>query len=188
MEALKRAAELKQRIQDYLQVEKDIETGFKNTEKAAKQKKRILEVLGADEQDWLDWHWQMDNRITDVDTLAQIVTLDDDDRDIISEIGKTYRWAISPYYASLMNPDSKACPIRWLAIPSVFEYSEEGELDPMDEEHTSPVSGVTRRYPDRLIIKVTNQCAMYCRHCQRRRLIGETDNHAADSVLKEAIN
>lgn len=187
MEASKRAAELREKVQPYVAAQKNIETGFDIAETATSQKKRILEILGGTESDWDDWNWQMSNRIKDVDTLARIVELDEDEKAVISEIGKTYRWAISPYYASLMSPDSHACPIRWLAIPSAYEYSEEGELDPMDEEHTSPVPGVTRRYPDRLIIKVTNQCAMYCRHCQRRRLIGETDHHASEGVLQGAI-
>jgi KamA family protein len=58
----------------------------------------------------------------------------------------------------------------------------------MDEEHSSPVPSVTRRYPDRLIIKVTNQCGMYCRFCQRRRLIGETDRAVSPETLRKAID
>ena len=57
-----------------------------------------------------------------------------------------------------------------------------------DEEHTSPAPAVTRRYPDRLIINVTNQCAMYCRHCQRRRNIGEKDLAASRSELTAALD
>jgi lysine 2,3-aminomutase len=64
---------------------------------------------------------------------------------------------------------------------------EGGSLDPMNEASTSPAPRVTRRYPDRLIINVTNQCAMFCRHCQRRRNISEIDRHAQTGDLSEAI-
>lgn len=185
--ALKRAHELKDRIAEYLKVQEDIETGFKLEGVFAAQKQKILEVLGATEKDFQDWHWQMNNRITDVETLARIFPLDDEDYQVISDIGEVYRWAISPYYASLMSPKDKSCPIRWLAVPSAFEYSDEGELDPMSEAQTSPAPCITRRYPDRLIVKVTNQCAMYCRHCQRRRQIGETDHHVAKEQLGQAL-
>ncbi len=185
--SLERARELKSRITDYLRVQDDIETGFKLANEIEIQKQKILAVLGGTEEDWEDWHWQMENRITDAETLAKIIDVDEDECDVISDIGETYRWAISPYYAALMSISSRQCPIRWLAVPSAFEYSEEGCLDPMSEKETSPASAITRRYPDRLIIKVTNQCAMYCRHCQRRRQIGEIDNHVLGPHLKEAI-
>ena len=58
----------------------------------------------------------------------------------------------------------------------------------MAEEYTSPAPGITRRYPDRLIINVTNQCAMFCRHCQRRRLIGELDHHSNRDKLVAALD
>lgn len=185
--SLERAEELKSRIAEYLKVQEDIQTGFKSADTIAAQKKIILEVLGGTEADWDDWHWQMDNRITDVDVLANIINLSDDEYDVIKDIGQQYRWAISPYYASLMDPDDRSCPIRWLAVPSAFEYSERGELDPMAETTTSPAPAITRRYPDRLIIKVTNQCAMYCRHCQRRRAIGELDKHSTQEQLTQAV-
>ena len=185
--SLERAQELKSRISDYLQVQKDIETGFKVRERIEAQKQKILNLLGGTQDDWNDWKWQMSKRITDVETLAKIIELSEDEYDIILDIQKRYRWAISPYYASLMHPHDRSCPVRWLAVPSAFEYSEEGELDPMAETETSPVPAITRRYPDRLIVKVTNQCAMYCRHCQRRRQIGEIDRHTTEERLQEAI-
>lgn len=185
--AIERANELKSTIGEYLKVQENIETGFREAESIQKQKEKILQVLAGTESDWNDWHWQTENRITDVDLLSKIVDLTENEYEAIKDIGKTYRWAVSPYYASLMSVDNRNCPIRWLAVPSAFEYSSEGELDPMSEAQTTPVPGITRRYPDRLIIKVTNQCAMYCRHCQRRRQIGEIDRHVSDEYLAGAI-
>lgn len=185
--SIERAGELKSRIGDYLKVQDDIETGFKLEPEFKTQKDKILNILNGTESDWDNWHWQMENRISDTKTLRKIIDLNDEETDIINEIGKKFRWSVSPYYASLMSKSNRSCPIRWLGVPSAFESSTEGELDPMDEAGTSPVPGVTRRYPDRLIIKVTNQCAMYCRHCQRRRQIGEHDKHTPLSHLESAI-
>ena len=68
-----------------------------------------------------------------------------------------------------------------------IELEGEGIDDPMGEEFTNPAGSITRRYPDRLIINVTNECAMYCRHCQRRRNIGLDDNHTSRDHLSESI-
>jgi glutamate 2,3-aminomutase len=173
--SLERASVLKKRIEDYSSKKEAINTGFKNEEYIQENKNRIIAVLGATEKDWDDWHWQLSNRIKDVKTLSAILNLSEEEKNQIELVGKKYRWAISPYYASLMDVNNPLCPIRKQAIPSIDEMVEGGEADPMGEEFTSPVEGITRRYPDRLIIKVTNQCAMYCRHCQRRRCIGQKD-------------
>ncbi len=104
-------------------------------------------------------------------------------------MGSTYRWAISPYYASLMDEDNPRCPIRMQAVPSKYEIDDPyGVADPMAEEYTSPAPRITRRYADRLIINVTNQCAMFCRHCQRRRNIGEVDLPAKKEEIQAAID
>jgi glutamate 2,3-aminomutase len=88
----------------------------------------------------------------------------------------------------LVDPAVKNDPVKLQSIPSIKEYLDHGGYeDPMAEEYTSPTPAVTRRYADRLIVKVTNQCAMYCRHCQRRRAIGEHDLVTPRVELEEAI-
>ena len=64
---------------------------------------------------------------------------------------------------------------------------EDGELDPMNEEQSNPSGRITRRYPNKLIINVTNACPVYCRHCQRRRLIGNVDENTSKECLDESI-
>jgi lysine 2,3-aminomutase len=87
-----------------------------------------------------------------------------------------------------MDMQDPACPVRRQAIPSTQELVDfGGKEDPMGEAHTSPAPAITRRYPDRLIINVTNQCAMYCRHCQRRRNIGEVDRITPREHLNAAL-
>ncbi|KKH68330.1 hypothetical protein DU75_07170, partial [Methanosarcina mazei] len=148
----------------------------------------ILDVLSANEEDWNNYKWQLSNRISDAETLSKIINLSEVEKKLVSKVGKKYRWAISPYYASLMDTVDKYDPIRLLAIPSVVEIVEDsGDNDPMAEEYTNPAGSITRRYPDRLIINVTNECAMYCRHCQRRRNIGQQDEHKSTQVIKQSI-
>jgi L-lysine 2,3-aminomutase len=74
------------------------------------------------------------------------------------------------------------------AAVNELEYQSMGELDPMSEEETSPVPHVTQRYPDRLILNVTNVCGSYCRFCQRRRCHGVKDLHVQLSDLEPAFN
>ncbi|MBO8137467.1 MAG: glutamate 2,3-aminomutase [Desulfotomaculum sp.] len=187
--ALERAKELRGRIEDYLQVKDKIFTGFDIQDKVQQQKKRILEVLGGTEENWNDWKWQIANRIKDTEMFRKIFDISDEQAEIIDSVGKKFRWAISPYYASLMLEPNDKDPIYLQSIPTMAEITDNyGVDDPMGEEFTSPAPAITRRYPDRLIINVTNQCAMYCRHCQRRRNIGEIDTHKPKEVLQEALD
>jgi lysine 2,3-aminomutase len=138
---------------------------------------------------WDDWRWQIANRITNVEQLAQVINLTESEKQVIEFSLNKLRIAITPYYASLMDPDDPCCPIRMRAVPTILEteISPEDMADPLAEDVDSPVPGVTHRYPDRVLFLVTDQCAMYCRHCTRRRLAGETDAPLAQAVIDEMI-
>lgn len=183
-----RFAQLKDSIADYMQSRDSILTGLEDQERIEIQKRKIMDRLGANEEQWKDYRWQLANRFTDINDFADLIGVSPESKDSIKEVGRTYRYAISPYYLSLIDPNDPNCPIRRQAVPSVYELNPDGELDPMDEAGWTPVDYVTRRYPDRLIIKVTNMCGMYCRFCQRRRMIGETDNNVSWNKLKAAID
>jgi len=187
--AEERASELKQHVNEFIAARRHIDTGFSVQEEAREIKARILELLDATEADWNDWRWQLKNRIKDVKTLGKIIKLTKKELDQIELVGKSFRWAASPYYVSLMSSTDSWDPIRRQSIPSVYELQDDsGVDDPSAEEFTSPVDAVVRRYPDRLIINTTNQCAMFCRHCQRRRNIGGVDRHTSKAQLKEALD
>lgn len=130
-----------------------------------------------DDGAWDSWTWQMRNRITSIDALNEYIDLTSDEVKGISKCLKKFRMAITPYYASLMDPEDPRCPIRKQAIPSVHELvSYSCDLDdPLNEDTDSPVPGLTHRYPDRALLLVSDQCAMYCRHCTRRRMAGHKD-------------
>ncbi len=134
------------------------------------------------EAEWYDWKWQVRNRITTVDQLKKIINLTPQEEKDINEVVKNFRLGITPYYASLMDPDDPRCPVRMQAVPVLAENhrSEADMLDPLHEDEDSPAPGLTHRYPDRVLFLITDQCSMYCRHCTRRRLAGEHD--AARSI------
>ncbi|CEN26782.1 glutamate 2,3-aminomutase [Paraclostridium sordellii] len=187
--SLERAKELKSRIEDYIKIKDSIPKGLEQEEQINKRKNNILNILGASESDWNNYKWQLSNRITDVDTLAKILNLTQKEIDSIREVQSQFRWAISPYYLSLIDPDDSYDPIKLMSIPTYIELDDEiSDLDPMGEEFTNPAGSITRRYPDRLIINVTNECAMYCRHCQRRRNIGQEDCQKSRDIIKESID
>ncbi|MCL2562812.1 MAG: KamA family radical SAM protein [Oscillospiraceae bacterium] len=151
------------------------------------QKAKLLTVLGGTEADWADWKWQMKHRIDDADTLAQILDLSETEKQEIHELGVTYRFAVTPYYLALIDPADPKDPIRAMSVPTALESDDSGESDPMAEEFTNPAGIITRRYPDRLILNVTNACAMFCRHCQRRRRIGDADCDVSRAALDESF-
>lgn len=186
-QALIRAEQLSRDALSYMREAEAVETGLTTYERAKVRKQQILDYLGGSLQDWDDWRWQLRNRIKDAGVLADILGMGEVEKKRVEKVGKLFRWAISPYYLSLVPDDYHNNPIFRQAVPDIRELDEGGSLDPMNEALTSPAPCVTRRYPDRLIINVTNQCAMFCRHCQRRRNIGEKDRHAKSSDIAEAI-
>ncbi|MGI6551187.1 MAG: glutamate 2,3-aminomutase [Syntrophomonadales bacterium] len=185
--ALNRAKELSLDAFSFIKAAETVETGVAAHNRAEARKQQILDFLGGSEQDWNDWRWQLKNRIRDAGILAEILGMGEVEKKRVEKVGKLFRWAISPYYLSLIPDDYRNNPIFRQAVPDIRELDEGGSLDPMSEALTSPAPRVTRRYPDRLIINVTNQCAMFCRHCQRRRNIGEIDHHAQSGDISDAI-
>ena len=188
--SLQRARELSAFTTDYREAKKHIPKGMDQAciDLYEVQKAKLLALLDGTEADWNDWKWQMRKRIDDVDTLAQILDLSEAERKSLAEVAETYRFAVTPYYLALIDPADPHDPIRALSIPTDQEMADmTGEDDPMAEEFTNPAGIITRRYPDRLILNVTNACAMYCRHCQRRRRIGDADLDVTKEALEESF-
>lgn len=187
--SLERAAELRKYNEPFEEAKKRITCGTDGAFRTwyAVQKERILAMLGGTDDEWDDWLWQIKNRTEDIGLLAEVLHLSDDERDAIQRVGEKYRWAITPYYLALINPDDPDDPVRRMSVPSAAELDESGYADPMDEEHTNPAGVITQRYPDRLIINVTNACAMFCRHCQRRRMISDYDSDSGAKAVMESV-
>ena len=141
------------------------------------------------EAEWNDWSWQMKNGIRDVETLEKVVHLTDREREEIRECLGKFTMEITPYYAALMDPDDPFCPVRMQSVPRIAEMHDDPSdmHDPLHEDVDSPVPGLTHRYPDRVLLLVTNICSMNCRHCTRRRLVGDTDVDMPEDNVAAAI-
>ncbi|PKM42000.1 MAG: lysine 2,3-aminomutase [Firmicutes bacterium HGW-Firmicutes-8] len=142
------------------------------------------------QEQWQDWHWQIKNRITTLEGLKQVVELTSSEELGVKQCLKSLRMAITPYYATLIEPHNPDCPMRRQAVPTFYETmkSDYDLHDPLHEEVDSPVPGITHRYPDRVLLLVTDQCSMYCRHCTRRRLVGNNDSPLAVNLVEQALN
>lgn len=123
---------------------------------------------------WNDWRWQLSHRINTLEEVAQVLKLTEEEREGLSAPGK-FRVDITPYFASLIDPEDPNDPIRLQVIPTARELrSFTGMMeDSLAEDRHSPVPGLVHRYPDRVLMLVTTQCASYCRYCTRSRIVGD---------------
>ncbi len=140
--------------------------------------------------EWNDWRWQLRNRLTTAEDLARFVELTDEERAGISVGAGLFRIGLPPYYAELMDPVHAACPIRMQVIPRPAEARvSAGEYrDPLGEDALSPVRAIVHRYPDRVLLLALDRCAVYCRHCNRRRMVGQDDGVISEPELTAAID
>ena len=140
-------------------------------------------------EDWNDWRWHLRNKIQSLDDLKQVVEVSKEEEEGVARCLEMLRMAITPYYLSLIDLDDPADPVRLQAVPTIAELNmaEEDLEDPLSEDIDSPVPGLTHRYPDRALLLVTDQCAMYCRHCTRRRFAGQQDASLPMSQIENAI-
>lgn len=154
---------------------------------SSNRKEVIMKSLNATSYDWNDWHWQIKNRINSPKQLKQIFDISGDEIEKIRKVNSKYRFSITPYYLSLIRTFNDTDPIYLQSIPQDKELLSVGELDPTNEYGTNPAGVIIRRYPDRVIINLTNCCATFCRHCQRRRNIGKIDKCASKQDIEDSI-
>lgn len=141
-------------------------------------------------EQWNDWNWQIRNRITTTEQLEKLVNLPNEEKQDIDSCLEKFKMAITPYYSTLIEPENDKCPVRMQSIPSKKELSHHAFelLDPLNEEAESPVNNVIHRYPDRVLFLLTHRCSMYCRHCTRRRVVGQEDFTLGEKEIENAIN
>ena len=146
-----------------------------------KQKSIIEEIDDGELKNWRDWKWQVKHSIRDLDTFERLlgITVSDEIRKHHKKITAKFPMSITPYYLSLINTeDLENDPIFKQSFPVIDELTvmKTDMVDPLSEDKDSPVPGLTHRYPDRVLFLVSNTCAMYCRHCTRKRKVGDRDS------------
>ncbi|HUM63906.1 MAG TPA: lysine 2,3-aminomutase, partial [Anaerolineaceae bacterium] len=140
-----------------------------------------------DEQ-WNDWRWQLSRRLNSVEDFEKIFTLTESERKALSTDG-LFRVDVTPYYVSLIDPDDPHDPIRRQIIPTAGEINAFTGMmeDSLAEDRHSPVPGLVHRYPDRVLMLVTTQCASYCRYCTRARIVGDPNQTFSRSEFDAQI-
>ncbi|NDJ35714.1 MAG: lysine 2,3-aminomutase [Chloroflexi bacterium] len=123
---------------------------------------------------WNNWRWQLANRLNTADEFARFINLTDEEIEGLTADDK-FRVDVTPYFASLIDPDDPTCPIRRQVLPLGRELRAfDGMMDDsLAEDAHSPVPGLVHRYPDRVLMLLTTQCASYCRYCTRSRIVGD---------------
>ncbi len=123
---------------------------------------------------WNNWRWQLSNRINTIEEFERIIPLTDSERKALSA-AHLFRVDITPYFISLIDPEDPNDPVRKQVVPTEAELKPFTAMmeDSLAEDRHSPVPGLVHRYPDRVLMLVTTQCASYCRYCTRSRIVGD---------------
>ncbi len=138
--------------------------------------------------DWNDWRWQNRNRVRTLADLARMIELSPDETSAIQRHTGSLPVGITPYYASLVDRHDATQGLRKTVVPVLGEYLKTpGEdQDPLGEDGHSPVPGLVHRYPDRVLLLVTNFCSVYCRYCTRARMVGSVGERSVKKTDIEA--
>jgi lysine 2,3-aminomutase len=148
---------------------------------------------GTDIDHWRDWHWQMRHAVRDLETFQHLTGIqftEEQERDLKLTLAK-FPLAVTPYYLSLIDTENwDKDPVCMQAFPSPAELqlSRYDMIDPLSEDEDSPVPCITHRYPDRVLFLVSGLCSMYCRHCTRKRKVGDRDTIPSQEEMQAGID
>jgi lysine 2,3-aminomutase len=139
--------------------------------------------------EWNDWRWQLVQRIRTLAELERFLVLSDDERAAFDHGGGMIPFGVTPYYMSLVSPDEPGQPLRRTVIPTLLEFARTlGEADdPLGEDAHSPVPGLVHRYPDRVLLLLSDFCSTYCRYCTRSRVVGHGAMPPSETRLEMAL-
>ncbi|MCF8054922.1 MAG: lysine 2,3-aminomutase [Deltaproteobacteria bacterium] len=160
----------------------------------SQRQKEIMEAIGdASIGSWRDWRWQIKHCIRSIDTFQELlgITFSEFQREQFTATINKFPLSITPYYLSLIDSEAyNNDPIFKQSFPGIEEtrIMKSEMSDPLHEDQDSPVVGITHRYPDRVLFIVSNICAMYCRHCTRKRRVGDKDSIPNKMQIREGIN
>lgn len=121
-----------------------------------------------------------------ISTIADLQAHFGGDMPGLDQVAALYPLRINPYYLGLIQHEGD--PLWKQAVPDTRELTDEVcPADPLDEQRLSPVPLIVHKYPDRVLFLVSNQCAMYCRFCTRKRLVGTPAMQITDELIDRGI-
>ncbi len=129
---------------------------------------------------WRDWKWHLKHSIKTIEKFEELtgIKFPEEEKKQLEETKGKFPLSITPYYLSLIKKENfRNDPIYKQSFldNNELKVTQHEMGDPLSEDTDSPVPGITHRYPDRVLFHVSNVCAMYCRHCTRKRKVGDTD-------------
>lgn len=139
------------------------------------------------DSDWSNPLWQLRNLVRTPDHFVDLLGLASDERSSLVRLRTQFRFAVSPYYFSLIDPADPDDPIRRMIVPSSVEETGEGDEDPLAEREDQVAPGLVHRYPDRVLFVVTAFCSSYCRFCIRKRNWKTSDAASSRGEIDQAI-
>jgi lysine 2,3-aminomutase len=167
---------------------------IKTIQRLSKKQKHIIETIdiATTTAHWRDWKWQLKHCIRDLDTFQKLlgIELPEETQEAFKQTVKKFPMSITPYYLSLIDTDNiENDPVFKQSFPSPLELviSKSEMSDPLHEDKDSPVTGLMHRYPDRVLLMVSNKCSMYCRHCTRKRQVGDVDSIPDKKQISKGI-
>lgn len=141
---------------------------------------------------WKDWRWQIRHSIRSLDKFEYLTGIKFEEKEKL-DLQRTFDkfpLSITPYYLSVIDKSNyRNDPVFRQAFGGIEELTtlESEHADPLSEDKDSPVEGITHRYPDRVLFHVSNICSMYCRHCTRKRKVGDIDFVPSKDQLSAGI-
>lgn len=130
----------------------------------------------------MNWKKNLRKNITAVEELKEHFNLSDEQVQKIEQVIERYPMSIPNYYLSLIDDNDKDDPIKRMCVPSGFEEDLSGSFDTSGETENTVIDGLQHKYKQTALILSTNNCAMYCRHCFRKRLVGLSDDEIAKNI------
>ncbi len=159
------------------------------------KQQNLAEKIDSDikKSQWQDWRWQIKHSIKDIQTFQKLlgIKFSSHTQKALKETLDKFPLSITPYYLSLIDVDDyENDPVFKQSFPSPSELimNAHDMEDPLAEDKDSPVPLVTHRYPDRVLFHISNICSMYCRHCTRKRKVGDVDSIPIRDDIKAGLD
>jgi lysine 2,3-aminomutase len=155
------------------------------------RREEICQIFGEsyDPDRWSDWRWQMRHRLCKLEHFQGLLQLANAEQRGLAIAPDKFAVAVTPHFASLLDPEDPLCPLRLQVLPREEELTVDAAdmVDPCGEDHDSPVPGLVHRYPDRVLLLALDTCAAYCRYCTRSRLVSQGEMYPVTRRLDAIV-
>lgn len=128
------------------------------------------------------WQTLLTQSYDQIDALQDDLSLSPEEMSSLKKLQEQFPVFINPYYFSLIDWTDPDDPIRKMSIPSLHELERTGSFDTSGEQSNTVMPGLQHKYRETALILSTNQCAMYCRHCFRKRMVGSSAEEICSNI------